>query len=166
MTLYTCVIDEFASEAPIDSADPGEYVGQELQCWIPGNGEIYGDRRPVTFVAPVPPEDPPAEAIGDGQTVADFLGRGDDTELVAMAGQHVAIVRAMVKAYTRDRGFTDDLPGDDLAAVIVSACARLVANPEHNVMVALGTFTIRPGIFNGWTLPELAILNRYRKRAA
>lgn len=97
--------------------------------------------------------------------VAAFLGRPDDTTVVGLAGEHLPVVTQMVKAYTRDRGFTDDTPGDDLAAVIVSATARLVGNPEHNVSVELGQFSIRPGVFNGWTLPELAILHRYRKRA-
>ncbi|HEY0888678.1 MAG TPA: hypothetical protein VGE38_03585 [Nocardioides sp.] len=98
--------------------------------------------------------------------VAAFLGRGDDSTVVALAGEHLPVVVEMVRAYVRGRGF-DELgePGDDLAAVIVSSCARLVSNPEHATYQQLGTFSIRQGIFNGWTLPELAILHRYRKRA-
>lgn len=105
------------------------------------------------------------------QDVAAFLGRPDDPTVLALAAEHLPAVTHMVKAYTRDRGF-DPLggePGDDLAAVIVSSSARLVANPEHTidqtVIADENTFTTRPGIFNGWTLPELAILHRYRKRA-
>jgi hypothetical protein len=97
--------------------------------------------------------------------VAAFLGRSGDAATVALAETHLPIVTAMVKAYTRDRGFTADEPGDDLAAVIVSATARALSNPEQTVSVDLGTFSIRPGVFNGWTLPELAILHRYRRRA-
>ena len=99
--------------------------------------------------------------------VAAFLGRGDDSTVVALAGEHLPVVTEMVRAYVRGRGFdqTTGDPGDDLAAVIVSSCARLVSNPEHATYQQLGTFSIRQGIFNGWTLPELAILHRYRKRA-
>ena len=66
-----------------------------------------------------------------GQDVADFLGQGTNTTLVALAGEHVVIVTAMVKAYTRDNGFDEGMPGDDLAAVITTATARLVANPQQ-----------------------------------
>ncbi|MGV9482496.1 hypothetical protein [Gordonia aichiensis] len=62
-----------------------------------------------------------------GQTVAAFLGQGDDTTLVALAGQHVTIVTAMARAYTRDNGFTGNEPADDIAAVITTATARLLA---------------------------------------
>lgn len=97
--------------------------------------------------------------------VAAFLGRSGDAATVALATQHLPVVTAMVRAYVRDRGFVEDEPGDDLAAVIVSSTARLVANPEHTVEQTTGPFSIRQGIFNGWTLPELAILHRHRKRA-
>jgi len=97
--------------------------------------------------------------------VAAFLGKSGDAATFALADEHLPIVAEMVKAYTRDNGFTAGDPGDDLAAVIVSSCARLVANPEHTISQVTGPFAIRQGIFNGWTLPELAILHRYRKRA-
>lgn len=99
--------------------------------------------------------------------VAAFLGRPGDAATEAIAGEHLPGVTHMVKAYTRDRGFdpVTGEPGDDLAAVIVSSTARAAANPELNVSVDMGTFSIRHGVFNGWTLPELAILHRYRKRA-
>lgn len=102
-----------------------------------------------------------------GATVAAFLGRGDDQKVVALAGQHAAIVTAMARAYTRDRGFTGDEPGEDVAAVITTATARLVANPQQiPTDQAAGSYSqsLR-GSFNGWTLAELAVLNRYRKRA-
>lgn len=97
--------------------------------------------------------------------VVAFLGRTGDATALALAEAHLTVVTAMVKAYTRDKGFTADVPGDDLAAVIISATARLVANPEHTIEQTTGPFSIRHGVFNGWTLPELAILHRYRKRA-
>ena len=104
-------------------------------------------------------------------TVADvtaFLGRTQDAATIALAEAHLPVVRAMVRAYTRGRGFdpTTDEPAEDLALVIVSGCARLVVNPEHTVEQQLGAFSIRQAVFNGWTLPELAVLHQYRKRAA
>lgn len=101
------------------------------------------------------------------EDVASFLGRGDDSTVVALAGQHLPVVTEMVKGYVRGRGFdeTSGFPSEDLAAVIISSCARLVSNPEHATYQQLGTFSIRQGTFAGWTLPELAVLHRYRKRA-
>ncbi|HWL96049.1 MAG TPA: hypothetical protein VNP20_01835 [Nocardioidaceae bacterium] len=98
-----------------------------------------------------------------GQDVADFLGQGDDTTLVALAGEHVGIVAAMARAYTRDNGFTADEPAEDVAAVIVTATARLVANPEQ-LARDVGSVSLRGG-FTGWSLAETFVLNRYRKRS-
>jgi hypothetical protein len=104
-------------------------------------------------------------ATPTAQNVADFLGQGDDTQLVALAGEHLPIVTAMVERYVRGRGFTNGEPDDPIAAVIVSSTARLVNNPSGTEYQATGPFQIRPGVFNGWTLPELAILHSYRARA-
>ena len=97
--------------------------------------------------------------------VVAFLGRTGDATTLALAEAHQPIVVEMVKAYTRDLGFVDGEPGDDLAAVIVSSCARLVVNPEHTISQETGPFSIRQGISQGWTLPEWAILHCYRKPA-
>lgn len=96
-----------------------------------------------------------------GQDVADFLGQGDDTELVALAGQSVTIITALARSYTRGGGFSNGNPADDLAAVITTATARLVANPEQ-LRVTVGG--VQTDGFQGWTLPELFVLNRYRRR--
>lgn len=99
-----------------------------------------------------------------GQDVADFLGQGDDTTLVVLAGEHVAVITAMVRAYTRGNGFAEDgSVNDELAAVITTATARLVANPEQLETSVGGTY-VRGG-FAGWTLAETFVLNRYRKRS-
>lgn len=99
-----------------------------------------------------------------GQQVADFLGQGDNPGLVALAGEHVAIITAMARAYTRDNGFdVDGFPNDDIAAVITTATARLVANPEQN-RHSVGGVQQLDG-FKGWSLAETFVLNRYRKRA-
>lgn len=98
-----------------------------------------------------------------GQDVADFLGQGTNTPLVALAGEHVVIIKAMVKAYTRENGFAEGEPGDDLAAVITTATARLVANPEQ-LRYSVGGVQFNEG-FRGFTLAETFVLNRYRKKA-
>ncbi len=102
------------------------------------------------------------------EDVADFLGRGDDTTVVALAGQHLPIVTAFVRAYTRGRGFDDTTgePGDDVAAVITTATARLVVNPEQAARVQVADYSETPAVLNGFTLPELAVLHLYRRRTA
>ncbi len=99
-----------------------------------------------------------------GQRVAEFLGQGDDPGLVALAGEHVAVVTAMVQGYTRGGGFFGAEPEEDVAAVITTATARLVANPEQ-LEHAVGGVAYRGG-FAGWSLAETFVLNRYRKRAS
>lgn len=99
----------------------------------------------------------------NGRDVAAFLGQSTDVELAALAQQHVAIIKAMARAYTRGKGFTDGGPSDDIGAVIIAATARLVANPEQ-IDIRAGEVSVR-GSFNGWTLAESFVLNRYRKRA-
>lgn len=101
-----------------------------------------------------------------GPDVAAFLGQGTNPELVALAEEHAGIVTAMARAYTRGRGF-DPInrdPEDDVAAVITTATARLVSNPGQ-LKSAAGPFQMNGG-FTGWSLAELFVLNRYRKRAS
>ncbi len=100
------------------------------------------------------------------EDVARFLGRADDSRLVSLAGEHLPVVTAFVKAYTRENGFFGSCPNEDIAAVIVSATARLVDNPSAAKAFTSGPFSVTPGTFSGWTLPELAVLHRYRRRTA
>ncbi|WP_448810468.1 hypothetical protein [Agromyces bauzanensis] len=101
-----------------------------------------------------------------GQQVADYLDRGDDTQLVALAGVHLPLVSAMVKAYTRGVGFTIDVPDETLEAVIVSACARLTANPDGTITEAVDDYQTRRTVFEGFNLIERAVLDGYRRKAA
>ena len=99
--------------------------------------------------------------------VAKFLGKGDDTKIVALAAEHLPIVTAFVRAYVRGNGFTTlGDPAQDLAYVIVSACARLTYNPEMSTRYQASDYSEALATLNGFTLPELFILNSYRKRAA
>lgn len=101
-------------------------------------------------------------------TVADleaYLGAEDALD-VQHAEAHLGSVAAMVRAYTRDTGFDGDgQPNEALAAVIVSAAARTLGNPQGLRMEQAGPFMVQHGTFSGWTLPELAVLHRYRVRA-
>uniref|UniRef100_A0A5Q5BKU5 Phage gp6-like head-tail connector protein n=2 Tax=unclassified Mycobacterium TaxID=2642494 RepID=A0A5Q5BKU5_MYCSS len=102
----------------------------------------------------------------EADQVAAFLGRPEDAAILATAEQAIPIVTTMVKAYIRGNGF-DWEPNDELEAVIVTASARMVSNPGGlPVDTAAGPFTqsLR-GAFQGWTLAELFVLNRYRRRA-
>lgn len=98
-----------------------------------------------------------------GQHVANFLGQGSDTDLVALSEQAANVITAMARAYTRDRGFAGIEPNSQIAAVITTASARLVANPEQ-IANDIGELSMRGG-FSGWTLAELFVLNRFRVRA-
>ena len=74
----------------------------------------------------------------------------------------------LARAYTRGQGFTGNAPNDEIAAVITTASARLAANGSQiRGSATAGVFVqdLRSARSRGWTLAELAVLNRYRKRA-
>jgi hypothetical protein len=76
-------------------------------------------------------------------------------------------VSQMAQAYTRGAGWTAGVPNADISAVILTAAARLLANPTQ----LLTDQTYGPSsasyrsAFQGWTLPELTTLDRYRVKA-
>ncbi len=79
----------------------------------------------------------------------------------------LGIVSTLAKSYTRGHGWTDGQPAEDIDAVILTAAARLVTNPgQISAAEGMGGLTVdwRAG-FTGWTLVELAVLNRYRDMA-
>ena len=156
------------SDQPVEYGmpDPGYPEPQMKTGWYPDVtlAAYLADNEPDPDPDPDPdPETPPT--VG-GQKVADFLGAGDDADLVALAGEHVTVITALVRAYTRDRGFDriTGAPNAGLGAVITSATARLVANPEQ-LRYGVGSVQYNSA-FQGWSLAELAVLNRYRKRAS
>lgn len=114
---------------------------------------------------PGDPDDPAALPLA--RRVAAYLGRADDTETIALAELHTETVAAYVYGYTRGRGFTDDgRPAPDLQHVIVAAAATLTSNPEQVSYYSTGDYSERPAVLAGWTLPQLGILHRYRRRQA
>lgn len=103
-----------------------------------------------------------------GQVTTDmvrkYMGTNAPEEKLSAA---LAVVDAMVRAYTRGNGFPNSVTVEEpLQAVIVSATARLVGNVTFMEYSQAGQFSHRPGTFDGWTLPELAILHLYRRRTA
>jgi len=104
-----------------------------------------------------------------GLDVAQFLGRGDDEGLVTLAEEHLPVIAAFARSHTRGRGFTEAAISSDLLAVILSATSRLVTNPEQLARQAVGAGGVSHetlGSFAGWTLPELMVLNGWRRRSA
>lgn len=99
--------------------------------------------------------------------VAAFVGRDGDAEAIAAAAEYVPVVATYVHGYTRGRGWSPaGVPAGPLKAVIVAAAARLLANPEQVAVYTLGDYSERPAVLSGWTLPERAVLHRYRRTAA
>ena len=109
------------------------------------------------------PEPEPGERI---DAVLTFAGLPDSEPTRATIQQHLAIVTAQVRAYVRGNGFAAGYPSPDLEAVIVSATARSAVNPTGATRLSFGELRTEPGVYNGFTLPELAILHSYRRRWA
>lgn len=91
---------------------------------------------------------------------------------MVLASDSIPLVTAMAKAYTRDRGFNaDGDPNEEIAAVIATASARMASNTAQTQTSRTesgesGSVTREQrSWFTGWTLAELFVLNRYRKRA-
>lgn len=79
----------------------------------------------------------------------------------------LAVITALARSFTRGGGWTDDEPADDINAVILSATCRLLTNVgQLPISESMGAFSVNiNGGFTGWSLVELAVLNRYRERA-
>jgi len=129
-----------------------------------------GDPNPPELAPEPEPEPEPAEPTF-GDRVAKFLGRGDDVRVVALGNEHGPVIEQFVNAYVRGNGVTVDpetlaltFPAD-LQAVIVTATARLVVNPAQLERETYDGYSATGG-FRGFSLPELAVLNRYRRRSA
>ncbi len=96
------------------------------------------------------------------QDVLAFLGQ--PASMTAQAQAVVDVITAMAEDYTRGRGFVDGQPLPAVAKVIVSASARLLANPEQ-IEFQTGSVAIRSA-FTGWSPLEKTLLNSVRKVAA
>lgn len=91
-----------------------------------------------------------------------FLGQ--PASLTTQAEAVVDVIATMAQDYTRGRGFVAGEPTPVVAKVIVSASARLLANPEQ-IEFQTGSVAIRSA-FDGWSPLEKTLLNSVRKVAA
>ncbi|WP_222617799.1 hypothetical protein [Dermacoccus sp. PAMC28757] len=103
-------------------------------------------------------------SLPTGADLLSFLGWSASARNVALAGEHVEHVTELAQAYTRGRGFEGELVDAAIARVIVGAAARSVSNPANAYRLEAGTVTATPARFEGWTLAEQTVLNRYRVR--
>ena len=86
-----------------------------------------------------------------------------DTATATLA---LKVAADVVHTYTRGAGFDPitGAPGNDLAAVVLTLAGRMYRNPSSFLAETAGARSVRHG--EGWTLPELAVLNTYRRRTA
>ncbi|OBC08993.1 hypothetical protein A5784_06345 [Mycobacterium sp. 852013-50091_SCH5140682] len=78
----------------------------------------------------------------------------------------LSVVTSRAKSYTRGIGFTDDSMAEDIESVIQTAALRLLINPTNVERDAMGPLSVQYGNnFQGWTISETQVLNRYRERA-
>jgi hypothetical protein len=79
----------------------------------------------------------------------------------------IAYVTQLVQAYTRGVGFANGVPTADLAAVILGASARAWTHPRQlPVDETQGAETVAwHAGFNGWSVSEVIVLDRYRVKA-
>lgn len=110
-------------------------------------------------------------AASNAETLLRFVGRPVDPVSLEQARNALDVAAGLARSYTRDKGW-DASSGvvsaggptnPDLERVILSAAARLMANPGGVEIEANGQKLA--GGFAGWTLAELSVLNRWRKRA-
>lgn len=92
----------------------------------------------------------------------DIEGEGAE----AKASLALTTAEAYVEAYTRGRHTRGGHLRPGVEAVITTVAARILSNPEQiSVREEVGPYVYFKGPgFNGFTLVELAVLNRYRKR--
>jgi hypothetical protein len=102
-------------------------------------------------------------AVPTGQDVADFLGAGSDTALVARCNETLLVIKPLARRHTRGNGWESSTVAAEIAAVIVAATARLAANPEQ-IDTQVGTVSVRGG-FRGWSLVERMVLDDFRGTA-
>jgi Putative Ig domain len=118
---------------------------------------------------PEPEPDPEADELAAAAAelaprVAAHVGRAGDTDALELAEAHMPTLLLFVKSYTRGNGFLGYVPSAELAAVIVTAGARMLANPDQ-LAYSVGDQRVSEG-FSSWTLAERFVLDGYRKRFA
>lgn len=101
------------------------------------------------------------------ELVARNIDEAGNESVIELAELHVEIVEGFVYGYTNGRGFDEEgVPERPLRNVIVMAASKLTYNPEQVSWFRSGEYSERPAQWSGWSLMDLSILNRYRKRWA
>ncbi len=98
------------------------------------------------------------------ENLAAFIQADLDTATATLA---LDFATAVVSDYTRGVGFEAAEPAGGLGHVILQVAARLYRNPDQLRTQAVGdlsTTWAEPG-WSGFTIGELAVLHRYRRRA-
>jgi len=146
-----------------------------------GKYGISGEETLTVTAAPEPDPDPDPDPEPDpdpdddyldelaarlAPRVAAYVGRRDDPVATETAEGQVPIVAEFVRGYTRGKGWQGDRPAAPLRAVIVSATARLVLNPEQVRQYSSGDYSETGPLLTGFTLAERHVLDRYRRRWA
>ncbi len=95
--------------------------------------------------------------------LASLLQTDLDTASAVLA---LKVAADLVHTYTRGAGFDaiTGAPGNDLAAVVLTLAGRMYRNPSSFLAETAGARSVRYG--EGWSLPELCVLNTYRRRTA
>nr|WP_300147223.1 hypothetical protein [Propionicimonas sp.] len=100
---------------------------------------------------------------------AEWMGRPDDAALIARAGAVLPHVLQLIRGYTRGRGFPNEDAWEcpsDIQVVVYSVIARVLANPDGlQKTTVTGPFTETVAGWQGFTLMERQILDRYRVKA-
>lgn len=92
----------------------------------------------------------------------------DDETYAESAATAIQLAHGLIGAYCRGRHLNragNYRPG--VREVALTVAARILSNPgQVSTQVQVGAVNIRKGAgFSGFTIVELAVLNRYRKRA-
>ena len=113
------------------------------------------------------PEAPAAEHIIRGGDDVAALMRYTDEEDIEICRKAYEVVLMTAWGYTRGRGFSDTLePTYPIRRVIDLAAIRLAANPEQVLRWAIAGDSETLSPFQGFTLAERHVLDRYRRRSA
>ena len=96
-------------------------------------------------------------------------GVGDDVGQIpeGQVQEILAIITAIVKSATLGNGFVSGVPAEDLRAVILTSAARLWRHPaqlDYGETKGPESVFFRSG-FDGFTVAELYVINRYRRTA-
>lgn len=157
--------ETWATELAGAPSTAGTYT---LQADLVDAGTSYGAYTADVVVVgsePDPDPDPEPEHHPLAARLAAYLRLPGDPGMLQLADTHLPIVEAFVHGYTRGRGFGEDgRPEAPLEAVVISATARLSANPEQVTAYTAGDYSEKSAVLAGWTLPEQAVLHRYRRR--